>query len=449
MVSSNFYYLLIVRVVFIGASAFLSAYSFVQNEYLFGSLLLLFFGIQLVLLLHYFNQTNRTIAYLFKAMKNEDFTLRFPKETNLKSLNELNSSLNLLNDTVQDLYLKNEAKEKYYQEIIKQADIGILTVNHEGHILFANPTMERLLNHSPLNHIKQLEQVDEKLYPLFSELKPFDRKLVELTNEREQKQLALKSRGIVLNEQELLLVVAQDIDKELDEKQTESWVRLIRVLTHEIMNTITPITSISDTIMKYFMKNGKAISSADLEESHIKNTVKGLDVIRNQGGNLMDFVQSYRTLLSVPEPDRTLVKGVDLVNKIKLLMESQSQKSKIDFSVECTPPDLELFIDEKQVSQILLNLCKNAIQSVAETGEGEVQLIALQENDTKLIEVRDNGPGIPEELLEEIFVPFFTTKTEGTGIGLSLSKRVMQLHGGSLKVHSIPNSETVFRLTFA
>ncbi|MEM6866197.1 MAG: ATP-binding protein, partial [Bacteroidota bacterium] len=108
-----------------------------------------------------------------------------------------------------------------------------------------------------------------------------------------------------------------------------------------------------------------------------------------------------------------------------------------------------LFIDEKQVSQILLNLCKNAIQSVAETGEGEVQLIALQENDTKLIEVRDNGPGIPEELLEEIFVPFFTTKTEGTGIGLSLSKRVMQLHGGSLKVHSIPNSETVFRLTFA
>ena len=449
MVSSNFYYLLIVRVVFIGASAFLSAYSFVQKEYLFGSLLLLFFGIQLVLLLHYFNQTNRTIAYLFKAMKNEDFTLRFPKETNLKSLNELNSSLNLLNDTVQDLYLKNEAKEKYYQEIIKQADIGILTVNHEGHILFANPTMERLLNHSPLNHIKQLEQVDEKLYPLFSELKPFDRKLVELTNEREQKQLALKSRGIVLNEQELLLVVAQDIDKELDEKQTESWVRLIRVLTHEIMNTITPITSISDTIMKYFMKNGKAISSADLEESHIKNTVKGLDVIRNQGGNLMDFVQSYRTLLSVPEPDRTLVKGVDLVNKIKLLMESQSQKSKIDFSVECTPPDLELFIDEKQVSQILLNLCKNAIQSVAETGEGEVQLIALQENDTKLIEVRDNGPGIPEELLEEIFVPFFTTKTEGTGIGLSLSKRVMQLHGGSLKVHSIPNSETVFRLTFA
>lgn len=449
MVSKNFYYLLVLRVILIGISAFLSAYLFVIGKHLFGSVLAVFFVVQLVLLVQYFNRTNRAIAYLFKAIKNEDFTLRFPKETKLDSLNELNQSLNLLNDTVQDLYLRNEAKEKYYQEIIKQADIGILTVNPGGHILFANPTMERLLNHSPLNHIKQLEQVDEKIYQLFNSLKPFDRKLVELTNEREQKQLALKSKSIVLNEQELLLVVAQDIDKELDEKQTESWVRLIRVLTHEIMNTITPITSISDTILKYFVKNEMAVSSSDLEEDHIKNTVKGLEVIKNQGGNLMDFVQSYRTLLSVPEPDRTLVNGVDLINKIKVLVDAQAEQSKIDFSVECTPLDLAFFIDEKQISQVLLNLCKNAVQSVETIGKGQVQLIARQENNTKIIEVWDNGPGISEDLIEEIFIPFFTTKTNGTGIGLSLSKRVMQLHGGSLKVHSIPNKETVFRLTFS
>ncbi len=449
MVSKNFYYLLVLRVILIGISAFLSAYLFVIGKHLFGSVLAVFFVVQLVLLVQYFNRTNRAIAYLFKAIKNEDFTLRFPKETKLDSLNELNQSLNLLNDTVQDLYLRNEAKEKYYQEIIKQADIGILTVNPGGHILFANPTMERLLNHSPLNHIKQLEQVDEKIYQLFNSLKPFDRKLVELTNEREQKQLALKSKSIVLNEQELLLVVAQDIDKELDEKQTESWVRLIRVLTHEIMNTITPITSISDTILKYFVKNEMAVSSSDLEEDHIKNTVKGLEVIKNQGGNLMDFVQSYRTLLSVPEPDRTLVNGVDLINKIKVLVDAQAEQSKIDFSVECTPLDLAFFIDEKQISQVLLNLCKNAVQSVETIGKGQVQLIARQENNTKIIEVWDDGPGISEDLMEEIFIPFFTTKTNGTGIGLSLSKRVMQLHGGSLKVHSIPNKETVFRLTFS
>ncbi len=448
MISKNFYYLLILRVVLIGICAYISAYAFVVEKYLLGGIMLCAFIGQILLLLRYFNQTNRTIAYLFKAIKNEDFTLRFPKDTKLKSLNELNTGLNSLNGIVQELYLKNEAKEKYYQEIIKQADIGILTVNPAGHILFANPTMERLLNHSPLNHIKQLQQVDLKLFQLFSELKPFDRKLVELTTEREQKQLALKSRGIVLNKEDLLLVVAQDIDKELDEKQTESWVRLIRVLTHEIMNTITPITSISDTIMKYFVKQGQPISSGDLEESHINNTVKGLGVIKNQGENLMDFVQSYRTLLSVPEPDRALVRGVDLFGKIKVLMDTHAEKFNIRFSVDCNPPDLEFFIDEKQVSQVLLNLCKNAIQSVERIENGEVSLMARQENNKKIIEVLDNGPGIPEELIEEIFVPFFTTKTGGTGIGLSLSKRVMQMHGAGLKVFSIPNQETIFRITF-
>ena len=448
MVSKNFYYKLVFRALFVGLSALGASYTFLIKEYLFCALLTLLFVTQLILLVRFFNQMNRTIAYLFKAMKNEDFTLRFPKETKLKSLNELNINLNLINDTVQELYLKNEAREKYYQEIIKQADIGILTVNEAGHILFANPTMERLLNHSPLNHIKQLQQVDDNLYQLFKELKPFDRKLVELTNEREQKQLALKCTGVVLNEQDLLLVVAQDIDKELDEKETDSWVRLIRVLTHEIMNTITPITSISDTILRYFTKNGEAVSSADLEESHVQNTVKGLEVIKDQGGNLMDFVQSYRTLLSVPEPDRTLVNGYNLLNKIQVLMETHTKDSEIDLTIDCAPLNLEFYVDEKQISQVLLNLCKNAIQSVQNVSNGKVQMIAREINRTKLIEVRDNGPGIPEDLMEEIFVPFFTTKDTGTGIGLSLSKRVLQLHGGSLKVHSIPNVETVFRLTF-
>lgn len=432
----------------IGLTSLGAAFFLLKKEYLSGGILSAIFVLQLIFLIRFINATNIAIAYFFQAIKNEDFTLRFPKETKLRSLNELNRSLNLLNEVVQEMYLKNEAKEKYYQEIIKQADIGILTINKAGHIFFANPTMERLLNHSPLNHIKQLNRVDENLYKLFSKLKPFDRKLIEMTTEREQRQLAIKSTGVVLNGEELLLVVAQDIDKELDEKETESWVRLIRVLTHEIMNTITPITSISDAIANYFSKNGEMVALSELEESHVKNTVKGLEVIKNQGSSLMDFVQSYRSLLSVPAPDRELVVGTDLLNKIEVLMSSGGKWTGVDFSVQCHPKDLEFFLDEKQISQVLINLCKNALQAVEDTKDGKVQLIAGSTTETKFIEVRDNGPGIPAELMEEIFVPFFTTKNEGTGIGLSLSKRVMQLHGGSLKVHSIPDKETVFRLTF-
>lgn len=449
MVSQSFYTQLVVRVFFIALSALAAAFFFMDANYILAVMLFLAFVGQILYLLYFFNQTNRAIAYFFHSIQNEDFTLRFPMDSKLKSLSELNQSLNVLNEMVQEMYLKNEAKEKYYQEILKQADIGILAVNPKGHIYFANPTMEKLLSHSPLNHIKQLQQVDEDLYELFNSLGAFERKLIELTNEREQKQLALKSSAITLNGENLMLVVAQDIDKELDEKETDSWVRLIRVLTHEIMNTITPITSISDTIIKYFKVNETVVDVEELEQNQVSNTLRGLEVIKEQGGNLMDFVQSYRSLLSVPEPDRALIKGGELVEKISVIMATRPETEHIDFSVKCIPSDLELFIDEKQISQVLVNLCKNAMQSVGQKENGRVSLIAREEDGSKFIQVWDNGPGIPPDLMEEIFIPFFTTKTEGTGIGLSLSKRVMQLHGGSLKVHSVPNEETVFRLVFS
>ena len=164
----------------------------------------------------------------------------------------------------------------------------------------------------------------------------------------------------------------------------------------------------------------------------------------------MDFVQSYRSLLHVPEPNKSLVKGKDLLEKIDVLMSARLVDGESEFATVCHPEDLEFYIDEKQISQVLINLGKNALQAVESTNAGKVQMIAgIDENGSKFIDIRDNGPGIPPEVMDEIFVPFFTTKSEGTGIGLSLSKRVMQLHGGSIQVRSVPDSETVFRLTFA
>ena len=227
---------------------------FDQHAYVLASIPAIILVITTFNLIYFLNRINRRIFYFFDAIKNEDFTLRFPEKLSVKSLEELNHSLNMLNEMIQDIHLKKQAQEQYYQEIIKQADIGILTINAKGHILFANSTSENLFDYSPLNHIKQFQQVDQKLYELFEGLQPFERKLVQLTNEREKKQLALKSTSVSSEGKELLLVVVQDIHKELDEKETDSWVKLIRVLTHEIMNTITPITSISESILKYFIQ---------------------------------------------------------------------------------------------------------------------------------------------------------------------------------------------------
>ncbi|NAS11607.1 sensor histidine kinase [Poritiphilus flavus] len=449
MISRNFYFQLILRVIFLALTAIITAFLFFGQNYFLSVLFLILFVIQAGMMANHLNHINRKLAYFFDAIRNEDFTLRFPEKDIIKSFKNLNHSLNRVNELIQEVHLKKQEQEQYYQEIIKQATIGILTYNQRGHILFSNPTMERLFNHSPLNHIKQLNQVDPLLYETFAKFEPFERKMVPLTNEREKTQLAIKSTALRLEEEDLLLVVAQDIHRELDEKETDSWVRLIRVLTHEIMNTITPITSISGSILGYFRTPGGLVSLDSFKTSHIESTVKGLEVIQEQGGNLMAFVQSYRSLLNVAAPDKELIKAKVLLDKVGVLMDQALAANKVSLVVQAHPEDLELFIDERQMTQVLVNLSKNAIQALGNTDDSQLQLLAgVRESGIKYVEVQDNGPGIPAELLDEIFVPFFTTKSEGTGIGLSLSKRLVQMHGGSLDVYSEAEHGTVFILEF-
>ncbi len=447
MASRNFYIRLIVQVVLLTATSVLLGFAAVKTWYILFSFALLLLVMQVYSLITFINSTNRKIAYFFDAIKNEDFTLRFPERVSIKSFKELNRSLNRVNGLIQEVHLQLQIRERYYQEIMKQAKIGIMTYNEKGHILFSNPTLERILNYRPLNHIKQLRQIDENLYEIFRVFRPFERKLFQLANEREQIQLALKSTAIVLDEKSLLLVVVQDIKEELDVKETDSWVRLIRVLTHEIMNTITPITSISEAILKYYhTKNGEVVEQLDKEK--ILSAAKGLEVIKKQGNDLMDFVQSYRSFLNVPKPDRKIVGVKNLLDKVKVLMVIDSENSP-QIMWRCEPEDLEIFVDEKQLTQVLINLVKNAIQSLKDTENGRVEITAsTDQNDRKFIRVKDNGPGIPDNLADEIFVPFFTTKETGTGIGLSLSRQIMQRHGGNLKMFSIPEVETTFTLLF-
>lgn len=447
MASRNFYIQLITRVVLLTLTALGIGYAAVNTSYIALFLMVVLLVGQVLSLITFINSTNRKIAYFFDAIRNEDFTLRFPEQVTIKSFKELNQSLNRVNGLIQEVHLQLQIRENYYQEILKQANIGIMTFNQKGHILFSNPTLEKLLNYSPLNHIKQLNQIDKGLYDIFKPFEPFERKLFQLTNEREQKQLALKCTPMTMDKKPLLLAVAQDIHHELDEKETDSWVKLIRVLTHEIMNTITPITSISDSILRHF-RSIAADNSQSIDKELMTSSIRGLKVIRDQGGDLMEFVQSYRSFLNVPKPDKTLIKAHKLFEKARVLTSKEAnENTRINWSI--LPNGLQLFVDEKQITQVLINLVKNAAHSLEETENGDIHVTAsIDRNDRKYIEVKDNGPGIPEDLVDEIFVPFFTTKDKGSGIGLSLSKQIMQRHGGSLKLHSEPGRETTFTLLF-
>ena len=448
MASKILYLKLILKVLFIVLSSFGATYFFLKDQLDFSIYLSIILIIQTMLLIRFLNKTNRKIAYFFNAVKNEDSTIYFPEDINNKWLSELNKSLNRLNLLIQKIKIENKVQEQYYHSILKQASIGVLTINEKGHIIFANEMAKNFLSYEHLSHVSQLKKVDTNLYKLISDLKPFDQKLIQLPNEREIIELTVKGTPLFTENDKLLLVTIQNIHNELTDKEVDSWIRLISVLTHEIMNSIAPITSLSETLSAYYHNDKRSVEPKEVTEKNIFNTIKGLEIIKNQGDSLMDFVSSYRSLTGIPKPEKKPLLIHELFKKVQILVSQEEGFNQVSFKLE-VEEKLQVFADENQLMQVLVNLTKNALQSLQKNVDGIIELTAALDSRRKIkICVIDNGPGVPSEIANQIFIPFFTTKDSGTGIGLSLSKHIMRLHGGTLNVTSIQHVKTAFVLTF-
>ena len=449
MLSKNVYIILVLRVIVLTGTAIGFSFLIVENQMGLAVFIGVVLLVQMLFLIQYLNSTNRKIAYFFDAIKNEDSSIYFSEEVGNTSISALNKSLNRVNKLIQKVKIENQHQEQFYQTILEQAAIGILTINEKGHIIVANASVKRILNYESLTHIQQLKKIDKQLYTVISKLRPFQQQLIQIPNEREQVILTVKASSIILNDETLLLVVIQDIRNELESKEIDSWIGLIRVLTHEIMNSIAPITSLSETLANIFKQENQLISPTDLQEKDIQNTAKGLAVIQSQGNNLINFVSSYRSLTKIPKPDKELLSVLAVFDKIRILVSQEEGFENVKFVLEISPKNLEVFADEKQLVQVLINLVKNALQSLCEQSDGIIKLSGRSTAFGKVIlSVSDNGPGIPDPLINQIFIPFFTTKEKGTGIGLSLSKHIMRLHQGSLQVQSIAHHQTIFTLKF-
>ncbi|MBK6285048.1 MAG: GHKL domain-containing protein [Draconibacterium sp.] len=240
------------------------------------------------------------------------------------------------------------------------------------------------------------------------------------------------------------MVAIQDIKNEMETKELESWIKLIRVLTHEIMNTIAPITSLSQTISGYF----KNLDGKIPDQKTIGNTVKGLEIINERGNGLISFVENYRQLTRLPQPQKKKIVVNRFLESTVTLLQVDPKNEKTQIEWDCKPAELEIVADEKQIAQVLINLVKNAEEALKNQENGKISIKAeINKNDRTQISVIDNGLGIPGDLLDKIFVPFFSTKENGSGIGLSLSRQIMQMHGGTLKVESQPQ-RTSFTIVF-
>jgi len=402
---------------------------------------------QIYSFIHYVEKTNRNLNRFLQSIKYEDFTQTFTTRGLGSSFDELNEAFNDVVDKFRKARAEKEEHFRYLQTIVQHVGVGLIAFQQNGNVELINTAAKRLLKISQLRNVKSLELFSKLLADTLIKLRAGDKKLVKVMDNNELLQLAIYATEFRLRNQIFILVSIQNIHSELEEKEMEAWQNLIRVLTHEIMNSVTPIVSLASTV------NDLLTSTSGAEAQSIETMTDISDAaqtIQKRSQGLLNFVQSYRKLTRIPRPDFKIFPMIELFTRIDQLMRLQIEEKKIkNYIFNIDPKSLELTADPELIEQVLINLMLNAIQAVQEQPAAKIELLGrMNEKGRIVIQIIDNGPGIIKEVQDKIFIPFFTTKKEGSGIGLSLSRQIMRLHRGAITVKSKPNVETVFTLRF-
>lgn len=379
----------------------------------------------------------RKVSFMFDAVDNNDYAFHYATARHATEERIINESLNRILQILLQAKADAKEREKYYEMIMNSVNTGIVVINEKGFVLQQNSESLRLLGLPVFTHIRQLERIDEKLAERFTDLQPGEKYHLSFRNERGAVNLSIRVSETVLKGERVKLIAMNDIHGEMEDKEVDTWIRLTRVLTHEIMNSVTPITSISSTLL----------SRHDEMKEELRN---GLELISDTGKGLISFVESYRRFTHIPTPQPTLFYVGRFIERMTQLA-SHHHASHIAIQTDIRPDDLILYADEDLIGQVVLNLLKNAIQAIGpDHPDGQIMVRAsCNSNESIVIEISNNGPTIPPEEAEHIFTPFFTTKEGGSGIGLSVARQIMRLSGGSISLKSnAPNHQTTFVLLF-
>ena len=378
----------------------------------------------------------RKVAFLLDAIENNDPAVHFYEHVVDKDSSQVNVMLNRIARMLQTIKRETVEREKYYELILDFVETGIVVLDEKGVVFQKNRKALELLGLDVLTHVKQLGRVSESVEKAFREILPGQKMQVEYTHERGTKTLCFTESSITIQDKNYRIIALNDISHELDEREIDSWIRLTRVLTHEMMNSLTPVTSLSETLL--------TLPSAKQDEE----LRQGLETIHTTGKGLVNFVMSYRRLTRLPSPELTLFDVRPFLERMVQLAQHQHPSPNVCITLERVDEDLMAFADESMMTQVVINLLKNAVQAIGGTKEGEIHIRAyVDSQDIVRIEVANNGPKIAPEVAEQMFVPFFTTKEEGSGIGLSLSKQMMRLQGGNVSLLPYRDEWTTFVVT--
>jgi len=404
---------------------------------------------QTLLLVNQVNKTNNDLEKFFSLVQDHDSSVRFSKETNNSSFDKLHNKMNSVNTIIQNARIETERTSRFLQSVVDHVDAGLLSFDMNGRVKIYNRAARRYLNVQQTGQFSSLQTKNDELFRIISTIKPGQDILHKMKIDNTLQSVLIKAAELTFEDNDIKLITFQDITSELEKKELDSWQKIIRVLTHEIMNSISPITSLTSVISGYFKNkdNEDPVLPVEINQQIISKTLSGLDTIEETGKGLLDFVDKYRSLTFLPKPDPGRFTIDSLFRRCILLMESNIPDSIKIFS-SVYPEDISLEADYSQIEQVLINLIKNAEEALSGKKDGIINLKAFFADDCTLIQIEDNGIGIPGDIIEDIFVPFYTTKTHGSGIGLSLSKQIMQNHNGTISVNSAPNKGSRFTLKF-
>jgi nitrogen fixation/metabolism regulation signal transduction histidine kinase len=366
-----------------------------------------------------------------------------------ESFDLLNLTYNEIIDSIQKVKIEKEAEHHYFRNTIEHVGIGLISFNEAGSVELFNKASRELFKLESVKNIRELDISIPEISDIMFSLKQRHPEMIKVISGDEILKLSVRKTIFKIQEEAVNLVSLQNIRSELEEEEIEVWKKLISVLTHEIMNSVTPIKSLTSTVIKMYEKERSFSLNNETGDKSSNDTLMALKAIQKRSKGLLSFVDTYRNLTKIPKPVFQSIELADFLREIKILMDSELRSSNIILITEVRAESLKLLADEKLITQLIINLIKNSIQAIGNKKNGKIQITTFKLLQSEIIiRVADNGSGILPDLIDKVFIPFFTTKEHGSGIGLSLCRQIMKLHGGNISVFSKPGEETVFTLKF-
>lgn len=425
----------------------LAIYTLVQQpQYYFSQLVLIGIAVLLIITIIYiWEKQLKLLEVFFHAASHEDFSQHY---TSNSLSEELAASLNTIVDTFQKNRVNEQTENSFLKSIIRQAPIAILAFDDRQRLTLFNHTASRLLAIKSPSTIHDLAISFSELPPLLQSLADNNYALHKMYREGVAYNLKLSANQIMLANKTQTIVTIENIGKEINQAEYLAWRNLISVLTHEMMNSITPIVSLADNCRDILTQPNLLTLPAETLEQELDDTKRALNTIANRSQGIMDFVDSYRQLSKLPTPTLQTINLTELLTSVALLQQPKLTDLNITMHTQVIPENLNVQADKQQLEQVLINVINNAAEACKNNTTGIINIEATMRNNHRVIAIKDNGSGIEDKVLEHIFTPFFTTKRNGTGIGMSLTRQIIHAHGGQISVKSTPNTGTTIELIF-